>query len=58
MIPPELTIDTFEGSAWVGVVPFWISAIEQRLMPGIGVPSSFPEVNVCTYVVAGDRPGV
>jgi uncharacterized protein len=43
-IPSELAIDTFDGAAWLGLVPFEIySAIPH-----------FPETNVRTYVVGPD----
>lgn len=60
-IPASLEVDTFEGAAWVGVVPFRMSGIAPR-RPPIAVPwfSAFPELNVRTYVTApgGGRPGV
>ncbi len=54
LIPPELEIDTFDGWAWIGVVPFYLS-IRYRWMP-FGL--SFPEVNVRTYVKHGEQSGV
>lgn len=58
MLPPELPPDTFDGMAWVGVVPFWMSGIRRRGLPPIPGLSSFPELNVRTYVTIGERPGV
>jgi hypothetical protein len=58
MLPPGLTLDTWEGAAWVGVVPFRMSGIRARAnMPFRGL-SAFPELNVRTYVTRGDKPGV
>jgi uncharacterized protein YqjF (DUF2071 family) len=60
MVPPELTIDTFEGKAYVGVIPFTMTGVRAVLTPAIPWLSSFHEVNVRTYVVHrdGGDPGV
>ena len=61
LIPPELELDTFEGRAWVGVIPFWMSQVRFRAMPYIPTATTFPELNVRTYVRAPqdpDKPGV
>ena len=43
---------------WIGVVPFRMSDIAPRGMPTFPWLSAFPELNVRTYVTAGDKPGV
>ncbi|HEX4123748.1 MAG TPA: DUF2071 domain-containing protein [Tepidisphaeraceae bacterium] len=58
MIPPPLELDTFAGSAWLGIVPFVMSDVRLRGSPAIPGAASFPELNVRTYVTLGDRPGV
>lgn len=58
LVPAHFQIDTFEGSAWVGVVPFWMSGVAFRGLPALPSMSTFPELNVRTYVTAGDRAGV
>ncbi len=58
LIPDALEIDTFEGQAWIGVVPFRMSNIRHRLLPGIPGLSAFPELNVRTYVSIDNKPGV
>ena len=58
MLPADLTVDTFDGSAWVGLVPF---QMEVQLPGGIPIPreGKFPETNVRTYVRGPDgTPGV
>ena len=46
-VPGDLEIDTFDGSAWIGLVPF----ITTMRPPVVGVPAStYPETNVRTYV--------
>ena len=59
MVPPELTIDTFEGKAYVGLIPFTLSNVRPVLTPPIPFLSRFHEVNVRTYVHRGGAdPGV
>jgi uncharacterized protein YqjF (DUF2071 family) len=58
LIPPTLELETFDGSAWLGVVPFWMSGIRARFAPPVPGLSRFPEINVRTYVTAGGKPGV
>jgi len=59
MLPPELTVDTFEGKAYVGLVPFTLTGVRAVLTPPIPWLSSFHEVNVRTYVRRdGGDPGV
>lgn len=58
LLPGGIEVDTFDGSAWVGLIPFQMQDLgipRWAPMPYIG---SFPEVNVRTYVRAGDRRGV
>lgn len=50
LIPPDLRVDTFDGSAWVGVVPFWMDQIHTRGLPVIPGANRFPELNLRTYV--------
>jgi uncharacterized protein YqjF (DUF2071 family) len=45
-IPPTLELDTFDNSAWIGLVPFEIYDF-----PGI---PHFPETNLRTYVTGPD----
>src|SRR5437870_2409055 len=59
LIPGELTIDTFEGIAYVGLVPFTMTGVRAVLTPPLPWISSFHEVNVRTYVHRDGRdPGV
>lgn len=59
LIPPELTIDTFEGKAYVGVVPFTLTDVRAVGTPPLPWISNFHEVNVRTYVHHNGRePGV
>lgn len=58
LIPTELEMDTFEGKAWIAVVPFGMSGIRLRGLPEIPGTSCFPEINVRTYVIHQGKPGV
>jgi hypothetical protein len=59
LIPQELTIDTFDGNAYVGLVPFTLTGVRPVLTPPLPWISSFHEVNVRTYVHReGSDPGV
>jgi len=58
LISSQLSIDTFEGKAWIGVVPFTMWGIRASFMPAIPGTSSFHELNVRTYVHFNGIPGV
>lgn len=59
LLPDGLTVDTFDGSAWVGLVPFHMVGVTVPGMPRIPYLGTFPETNVRTYVVdRSGRPGV
>jgi uncharacterized protein YqjF (DUF2071 family) len=57
-VPEPLEIDTFDGRAWVGVVPFMIRDLGVRSLPGVPTASDFLELNVRTYVRCNGRAGV
>lgn len=58
-LPPGLTLDTFEGRAFVGVVPFTMSGVRPLYLPAVRALSDFHETNVRTYVHREGRdPGV
>ena len=58
VIPPSLETDTYEGQAWVGVIPFGMSHVYPRGTFPMPWLSSFLELNVRTYVTVGGKPGV
>lgn len=61
LVPRELELDTFDGKAWVDVIPFWMSHVHFRGLPQIPTAETFPELNVRTYVRCPwqpDKPGV
>jgi len=57
-LPAQLEIDTFDGQAWLAVVPFRMSGVRLRATPAMPWLSSFPELNVRTYVTIRGKPGV
>jgi uncharacterized protein YqjF (DUF2071 family) len=50
LLPDDLEADTFHGSAWIGVVPFWMDKIRVRGLPSIFGARRMPELNLRTYV--------
>ena len=58
LLPPGVVIETFDGSAWLGVVPFRMAATRFRWLPALPTAHTFPELNVRTYVRVGDTSGV
>ncbi|QSB13127.1 DUF2071 domain-containing protein [Natronosporangium hydrolyticum] len=59
LLPPGLRVQTYDGSAWVGLIPFLMDRV--RLLGGPPLPglSRFPETNVRTYVHGPDgRTGI
>jgi uncharacterized protein YqjF (DUF2071 family) len=57
-LPAGLALDTFEGQAWLGVVPFRMSGIRPRVLPEVPLLSRTDEINLRTYARAGDKAGV
>jgi uncharacterized protein YqjF (DUF2071 family) len=57
-VPQGLEIDQHDGTAWIGVTPFVITGFRLRGTPPLPGVSSFPELNVRTYVTAEDKPGI
>lgn len=57
LIPPQLSVDTFDGSGWVGLVPFDMRKVGAGRVhiPYFG---NFAETNVRTYVTGPAGPGV
>ena len=58
LVPQALEIDTFQGQAWLGIVPFRMSGVRLRGTLALPYLSAFPELNVRTYVTLGNKPGV
>ena len=57
-IPDALDIDTFDGSAWIGITPFHLEDLHPPRLPALPGLSDFNELNVRTYVVHKGNPGI
>lgn len=57
-VPDELEIQEFDGTSWIGVVPFRMEGVMRRPLPNVPGLSAFPELNVRLYVEADGKPGV
>jgi uncharacterized protein YqjF (DUF2071 family) len=58
LLPESLPPDTHDGSAWIGITPFRVSGLRLHGLPPVPVLSTFPEVNVRTYVTYDGKPGI
>src|SRR5436190_4149936 len=58
VMPAALEPDVYDGDSWLGVTPFVVRALRLRGTPPLPVLSSFPEINVRTYVTVDGRPGI
>ena len=57
-VPQPLDIDTYNGKAWIAIVPFDMKKVTFKGIPPISALSDFPEINVRTYVKYKGKPGV
>ncbi|MGZ8698153.1 MAG: YqjF family protein [Gaiellaceae bacterium] len=58
LLPEQVALDLHEDEAWLGITPFRITGLRLHGLPPIPVLSSFPEVNVRTYVSHEGKPGI
>ncbi len=58
LVPAVFELELFDGRAWIGIVPFYMTNVAPRFVPSLPWVSEFPELNVRTYVRAEDKPGV
>ena len=62
LLPAGLQLDTFQGRAYVGLVPFRMAQVRPNWVPNLGRAGrfydTFAELNVRTYVVHRGVPGV
>jgi len=54
LLPAGLEVETFDGSAWVGMTPFLLENLRAPVVPALPWLSRFPETNVRTYVQGPD----
>ncbi len=55
-LPEGLFVDTFGGTAYLGIVPFFMRNSRPRFLPAVPGLSNFMELNLRTYVY--DRSGI
>jgi len=58
LLPEGVEVETFEGSAWIGVIPFTMPHIGAARLPRALAMRRVHEINVRTYVRAGGESGV
>jgi uncharacterized protein YqjF (DUF2071 family) len=58
LVPNTLRVQEFEGTSFVGLVPFRMTGVMRRPWPDMPWVSAFPELNVRIYVEHGGKPGV
>ncbi len=58
LLPPRLSIDTYNGQAWIAVVPFTMWGIRLTGLPTVPGLRALHELNVRTYVHLDGVPGV
>jgi len=57
-VPPGLELQQFDGTAWLGLIPFRMTGVMRRPLPDLPWISAFAELNIRTYVVRDGKPGV
>ena len=58
LVPGSLGLELFGGKCYVAVTPFRVMRLHARGVPPLPGFSSFPELNVRTYVTFDGKPGV
>jgi uncharacterized protein YqjF (DUF2071 family) len=57
-VPSPLRVQEYEGTSWIGLVPFRMAGVMRRPLPDLPWISAFPELNVRLYVEHEGKPGV
>jgi uncharacterized protein YqjF (DUF2071 family) len=58
LVPTGLELETYDGTAWLGITPFLLTGFRLRGLPPLPRLSTFEELNVRTYVTRGGKPGI
>ncbi|MEQ1632438.1 MAG: DUF2071 domain-containing protein [Planctomycetota bacterium] len=58
LLPAGVEVETYDGSAWLGIVPFCMRRTRIRGLPPLPTAHEFPELNVRTYVRCAGKSGV
>jgi uncharacterized protein YqjF (DUF2071 family) len=57
-VPEALSLDTFDGSAWLAITPFHLTGLRLRGLLPVPLLSSFLELNTRTYVSLRGKAGI
>lgn len=58
LIPQGIDIDLYEGEAWVSLVAFEVKKLRPHFLPPFPPVSDFIEINMRTYVLRHQKPGI
>ncbi len=58
LVPDGLSVQEFDSTSWVGIVPFRMQGVMRRPFPDLPWISAFPELNLRLYVERDGKPGV
>jgi uncharacterized protein len=58
VVHPSVPIDSFDGSAWLGITPFTVTGFHVRHTPPPPAIANFHEINVRTYATVDGKPGI
>ena len=58
LVPDVLTLDLYDGNAWLSITPFWMSNVRPPGVPPVPGLSKFGELNVRTYVTYRGKQGI
>jgi uncharacterized protein YqjF (DUF2071 family) len=58
LIPQGLDIDLYNGEAWVSLVAFTLKNLRPHYLPPCPAVSDFHEINIRTYVLRRNKPGI
>jgi uncharacterized protein YqjF (DUF2071 family) len=57
-IPEGLKLDVFNNMAWISFVSFEVKNMRLRNLPSLPFISQFHEINIRTYVIKDNKPGI
>lgn len=57
LVPRELTLDLYDGIAWLTILPFYTSHLRPSGIPPLPGLSYFPQLILRTYVTMENKPG-
>lgn len=58
LVPEELTLELYDGVAWLTVTPFTVSHVRPSGVPPLPGISFYSQINVRTYVTMNGKPGI